>query len=175
MKYRAFTHLLLALGASLYLAACDGHAEDQKGGGAPMGGGMPAPKVTVEKPVVQDISNFKDFTGRFEASESVEIRARVGGYLMQAPFQEGAVVQKGDKLFVIDPRPYQAALQKADADVKVAQSGIAYKQGNYERAQALFETGDISAQIRDQRLQEKDQAVAELNRAKAAYEQARLD
>ena len=85
------------------------------------------------------------------------------------------MVQKGDLLFVVDPRPFEAALKKADADVKVAESRIALTKNNFERADALFNSGDISAQIRDQRLQERDQALAELERAKAAREQARLD
>lgn len=175
MKKLSFTRLIMTLGLCATLAACDGKPEGA--GGPPIGAGgpPPAPKVTVTRPLVETVESFKDFSGRFEAKESVEIRARVGGYLQQAPFKDGAYVKTGDRLFVIDPRPYQAALAKAGADVKVAESGIAYKQGQYDRAQALFETGDISAQIRDLRLQERDQAVAELNRAKAAYEQARLD
>lgn len=160
----------MTIAAVALLAGCDSQAQEGPAGGPP-----PVVKVTAAPVTIKAVQDYREYSGRFEASESVEIRARVGGYLTQATFKEGALVQKGDKLFVIDPRPYEAALQKAAADVKVAQSGIAYKQGNFDRADALFKTGDISAQVRDQRLQEKDQALAELNRAKAAYEQARLD
>lgn len=168
---RAFSSILMVILTSLTLAACDNsQAEENAAGGPP-----PAAKVTVAEPMRETIGDYREFSGRFEASESVEIKARVSGYLTQAPFKEGGMVKKGDLLFVIDPRPFQAALKKADADVKVAESRIAYTKGNYERAEALFRTGDISAQIRDQRLQERDQALAELDRAKAAREQARLD
>jgi len=161
---------LAALLLSVFVSSCDSQAREQGAGGPP-----PAPKVTVATPVVKNVDEFKEFSGRFEASESIEIRARVSGYLTEANFKEGAIVKKGDPLFTIDPRPFEAALKKADADVKVAQSRIAFTKGNYERAQALFTTGDISAQIRDQRLQERDQAVAELDRARAAREQAALE
>ncbi len=167
------TRLALMAALCVGLAACDAsQAQDKKG---PAGAVQQAPTVTVAKPEVRDISDFKEFTGRFEAKESVEIRARVGGYLTKTSFQEGAIVKKGDLLFVIDQRPYEAALKKAEAAVKVAASQLAFAKGNYERAQSLFASGDVSAQLRDQRLQERDTAAATLDSAKAAAETARLD
>lgn len=157
--------------AGFLLSGCEkSNAQDKQQGGPPA-----APKVTVAAPKTQTVGDFREFTGRFEAAETVDIRARVSGYLTESAFTEGSLVTKGDKLFVIDPRPFTAALKKAEADVTVAQSRIAYTEGTYKRAADLFSTGDISAQIRDQRLQERDQAKAELERAKAAREQARLD
>lgn len=155
------------------LAACDNTPQGQNP--KMMGGPPQAPKVTIATPIKQTIDKFKDFTGRFEASSTIDIRARVSGYITAANFKEGAIVKKGAPLFLIDPRPYEAAYKKADADVKVATSRIALTDSNYNRADALFQSGDISAQIRDQRLQERDQAQAELARAKAARDQAKLD
>jgi len=171
MIRKVFTSFLAPFALCAMLAACDNSQAQDKAKDAP----PPPPKVTVIKPVIEDVEGFKEFTGRFEAKDNVEIRARVGGYLTKSLFEEGAIVKQGTPLYVIDPRPYEAALKKAVADVKVAESQIAYAQGNYQRAEALFKSGDTSAQLRDQRLQERDQTVAELERAKAAAEQARLD
>ena len=73
---------------------------------------MAPPQVTVARPLVRQITDWDEYTGRLAAVESVEIRARVTGYLQSVHFQDGALVRHGDLLFVIDPRPYQAALTK---------------------------------------------------------------
>jgi multidrug efflux pump subunit AcrA (membrane-fusion protein) len=80
-----------------------------------------APAVTVAKPVVKDIVEQDEFIGRFEAVDQVEIRSRVSGYLDQIHFRDGALVKIGDLLFTIDQRPYQAALDEAEATVGSAQ------------------------------------------------------
>jgi multidrug efflux system membrane fusion protein len=76
-----------------------------------------APPVTVAKPLEREVTDHADFTGRTEASQIVEIRARVSGYLTKVNFKPGAEVKKGDVLFEIDPRPYQADLDQARANV----------------------------------------------------------
>lgn len=134
-----------------------------------------APKVTVAKPVMRDVREWDEFTGKFEATDSVEIRSRVSGYLNSVHFTDGGVVKKGDLLFVIDPRPFEAAVKQRQADMKVAQAAVEYSTGSYERAAALFRSGDVSAQLHDQRRQERDQALAQLESAKAELEQAKLD
>ncbi len=85
--------------------------------------GGPPPTVTVAKPVVKEVVEHDDFTGRFNAIEYVEVRARVTGYLQKIHFQDGAVVKKGELLFTIDRRPYKAALDQATAALASAQAG----------------------------------------------------
>src|SRR4051812_8400258 len=84
----------------------------------------PPPVVTVAKPLVRDVTDFEEFTGRVEATESVDIRARVGGYLEEIRFKSGADVKKDDILFLIDPRPFQAALDQAKAQVAQAEASF---------------------------------------------------
>jgi multidrug efflux pump subunit AcrA (membrane-fusion protein) len=100
---------LVALPAAfLLLAACD-----DKGAGQATA--PPPPPVTVAKPVVKNIVEGDEITGRFDAVASVDVRARVGGYLESVKFTDGSIVKEGDLLFVIDRRPYQAALAQAEA------------------------------------------------------------
>ena len=73
------------------------------------------PKVTVAQPLSATVADFTEHTGRTEAPEAVEIRTRASGHLVRAAFREGDLVKKGDLLFVVDPRPYQAALARAQA------------------------------------------------------------
>ncbi len=76
------------------------------------------PTVTAAKPVVRDVIDSDEFIGRFEAVDEVSVRARVGGYLDEVNFTDGALVKKGDKLFVIDQRPYRTALSQAEATLE---------------------------------------------------------
>src|SRR5580698_4276252 len=100
---------ILVLGFCVGLAGC---AE------APSGSTASAPtQVTVSRPVERDVTDYADFTGRTAAVDSVEVRARVWGYLDRVNFKEGALVKKDDKLFEIDPRPYQADLERAKGTV----------------------------------------------------------
>src|SRR5271157_769542 len=101
----------LILGACLTVTGC-ARAPAAAPAAAPMA-------VTVSYPVERDVTDYADFTGRTAAVESVEVRAHVWGYLDKVNFKEGALVQKGDVLFELDPRPYQALLDQAKA--KVAQ------------------------------------------------------
>lgn len=139
--------------------------------GAPGG----PPPVTVAKPVVKDIVEYDDYTGRFEASESVEVRARVTGYLDSVDFVDGAMVKAGDPLFTIDPRPYQAAFDRAKSLVEQAQSKLDFAQADLARAENLRSTGNIADQLLDQRRQAFLQAQAEIAAAKASAESSRLD
>lgn len=168
--------LLLCAALSLPLAACgDDPQGGAAGGGDPAAGGMPAPKVTAAKPLLRDVREWNEFTGRFEATDTVEIRARVNGYIQSISFKDGALVKKGDLLFVIDPRPFQAVVAQRQADLKAAQSRIELAKNTFDRAQSLFNSGDISAQIMDQRKSEHVQAVAAVDQARAALAAAQLD
>src|ERR1700693_3303868 len=93
-------------------ALCDCRQQTQ---GTPT---LPATNVTVAKAVEKEVVNYQEYTGNTAAVSSVDIRARVSGYLEKVSFQEGAIVKAGDLLFVIDPRPYQAAFDQAQANVE---------------------------------------------------------
>src|SRR3712207_3381906 len=139
------------------------------------GGPPQAPPVTVAKPVVKDIIERDDFIGRFEAVDQVDIRARVSGYLDKIHFQDGTLVKAGDPLFTIDPRPYQNALEQAQAAVTSSEVRLNFAQSDLDRAEQLRRTGNITDQLFDQRRQAFLTAEAELDRAQAALRQAQLD
>lgn len=135
----------------------------------------PPPTVTVAKPVVKEVVEHDDYTGRFNAIDYVEVRARVTGYLDRINFEDGAFVKKGDVLFVIDRRPYQAVLDQAKAAESSAQARVAFSKTDLERAQALTRTGNITEQSADQRRQSALTAQGDLDSAKAAVAQAALN
>lgn len=160
--------LLALLGA---LAACDGSSNAaQQEAALP-----PPPSVSVAKPVVREVVEDDEFVGRFEAVDEVDLRARVGGYLQKIHFTDGAIVEKGDLLFTIDPRPYQSAVAEAEANLKIAQSQVEYTTKQLERARELSTRGNISVSALDERQQEHLAAQAQVQGAKAALDNARLD
>ena len=150
--------------------AISGHALAQGAGGPP-----PAPPVTVAKPVVKEIQEQVSFTGRFDATQSVQIKSRVAGYLQQVSFVDGARVKKGDVLFQIDPRPYQAAFDQAAAAVTVSETTLQFASGDLDRATQLQKTGNITEQVFDQRRQAYQQAQAKLAGDRAALAAAKLN
>src|SRR5215831_3316615 len=97
----------------------------------------PPPTVTVASPLRQEIVEWDEFTGQFAAVEYVEIRARVSGYLDEIHFTDGQIVNKGDLLFVIDPRPYQIALDSAKAQLGEATARLDLANRQLARAGAL--------------------------------------
>src|SRR5215470_3773015 len=98
--------------ASAVAAGCNRQATPPAAAGPPV--------IPVSQPVQRDVTEYYDYTGRLDAVQSLDVRARVTGYLVQMPFKEGAEVKKGDLLFEIDPRPYQAQLDAAKAQVSLA-------------------------------------------------------
>ncbi len=137
--------------------------------------GGPPPKVTTAKPVVREIVETDTYTGRFEAVDYVEVRARVTGYLEKVLFQDGATVKKGDILFVIDRRPYKAALDQAQAALTSAKASLNFSTTDLERAQTLSRSGNISEQVTDQRRQASQTAQANVDSADAQLRQAQLN
>ena len=135
----------------------------------------PPPSVAVAKPVVKDVIEHDDYTGRFDAVDYVEVKARVTGYLTKINFQDGAFVKKGDVLFVVDPRPYQATLDQAKAALASAKARVSFSQTDLERAQNLTRTGNITEQAADQRRQVAQTAQADLDSAQANVTQAALN
>src|SRR5438477_4032417 len=95
------------------------------------------PEVPVTRPVSREVTDFAEFPGRTDASKTVEVRARVSGYLTKVAFKDGSEVKEGDLLFEIDPRPYQADLEKAQAGVALAQARLKQADVEYRGAKAL--------------------------------------
>jgi multidrug efflux system membrane fusion protein len=135
----------------------------------------PPPAVTVAPPEVRDLVQQEEITGRLEAVESVEIRPRVSGYLTEIRFQAGQLVEAGDVLFVIDPRPKRAAFERADAEFKRAQVRLENAEREAQRAEALLKDNALSLEEIDQRRWAYQDAQAAVQSAAAARETARLD
>jgi RND family efflux transporter MFP subunit len=136
---------------------------------------MPPPQVTVANPLLLKVSDWDEFTGRIHAVESVEVRPRVSGYLQSVNFTEGSIVNKGDLLYVIDPRPYQAILEQARADVVRAKAALDLAENDLARAERLYQSRAISEEELDSRSNQKREALASLEAAKAAVTAAELN
>jgi RND family efflux transporter MFP subunit len=133
------------------------------------------PPVQAAKVVSKSITEFDEFTGRFEAVERVEVRPRVSGYVVATRFEQGHEVKKGDILYVIDPRPYQATLKHAKAELTRARTQAALAESERVRANKLIEKRAISQEEFDARTSGNEQAAANLQAAEAAVESAALD
>lgn len=163
--------ILLAAGLSGLIALAGCGPGGQPAGGPP----STAPQVVVSQPVKKNVQEWDEYTGRFAAVEEVEIRARVSGYLTAVNFQDGQIVFKGDPLFVIDPRPYQAAADIARAGVAQAQSSVQLAQRELDRARDLRQTQAVSQAVLDTRSQQLQNAQAQLLAAQAQVRAAELD
>ena len=159
--------LALALALATVVASC---GERQQQGGAP-----PPPTVTVAKPVKRTVFDYDEYVGRFTAVNSVEVRARVSGYLDKLHFKDGQLVKQGDLLFTIDKRPFQNTLDQARANLVQAQSNLAYTEADYTRGQALVRDKTITDQTFEQRAQAFRNAKAFVSNTEAAVRQAELD
>jgi RND family efflux transporter MFP subunit len=135
----------------------------------------PPPKVDVLQPVAREVLDWDEYTARLEAIESVEIRPRVSGYLESIRFKDGAMVREGDVLFVIDQRPYEAALRRAEADLAAARARLQLAQKNAARSVELLRTRAISQEEADIRESAVRQTNAAVEQAEAAVDAARLD
>ena len=135
----------------------------------------PPPKVTVSQPVVRGVVEWDEYTGRLEAVESVDVRARVSGYLQSVHFTDGAIVKKGALLFVIDPRPYQAELNRAKAALEQAMARYERTQKDFARAQQLVKSRAVSQEEVDTRAADQREAEEAVRAARAAVEAAQLN
>jgi RND family efflux transporter MFP subunit len=166
-------HALFALVVATTLAACD---EAPDGAAQAQGGAaQPPPEVTVATPLVRRLTEWDELTGRFEAVQRVEIRARVSGYLEQISFQDGDIVEAGQILFVIDPRPYEAARDRAQAQIEDAEAQLTLARLERGRTAQLVETSATARSRLDQRNAELQAAEASLASARAQLRQAELD
>jgi membrane fusion protein, multidrug efflux system len=133
------------------------------------------PEVVVAHPLKKEVTQYLEFTGTTAALEFVEIRARVEGWLESVHFTPGSGVKKGDLLFVIDPRPFQAQVDQSEAALKGKQADLQLKQANLKRAQQLLSTSSISQLQYDIENANESVAVAQVGIAKADLEKAKLD
>jgi RND family efflux transporter MFP subunit len=135
----------------------------------------PMPVVPISHPVMRPVTDSVDFTGRTDAVQSVNIVARVTGYLVQMPFAEGAEVKKGELLFQVDPQPYEAQVRLGEAQVASFEAQLQLAKKNFERVETLSKQNGISQQEFDQNKSAQDQAIAQLDSARANLEIYRLN
>jgi multidrug efflux system membrane fusion protein len=135
------------------------------------------PAVPVSKPIVREVTEYVDFTGRTDAVEAVDVRARVTGYLSKPLFQEGAEVKQGDVLFEIDPRPYRAQLDQATSQVQLNDASLKLARTTLARDQTIAKSvpGGVSQQQLDQDVAAVEEAEARLRASRASTEVYRLN
>ncbi len=162
---RSWSQPLAAVMAAALLAAC-GHGPPP----AP-----PPPLVVVAQPLQRQVVDWDDFVGQFESPSAVDLRPRVSGYVVEVGFKDGQLVRKGQLLFQIDPRPYQAAYDQAKAQAAHAAAVLADGKVELARAQALLAAHATSQQDADTRLAAEHTAEADLGAAQAAMRTAALN
>jgi len=135
----------------------------------------PPPEVSVSQPIEEPVQEMLEFTGRVSAVESVEVRARVTGYITKVDFTDGTVVKAGDPLFEIDPREYEAAVLRAEGGVARLRSQLARADSEVARNQTLRPSGAASARDLERAIADKGAVEGELKANLAQLEQARLD
>ena len=135
----------------------------------------PPPTITVARPVAKKVVEHNEYTGRMAAIQNVSVRPRVSGYITEIPFKEGNLVKKDDLLFVIDPRPYQAALGQAQGQLKLAQAQKELNDRNFTRAETLQATKVSSKEEFDQAATNRNQGDAQVATAQAAVDAAKLN
>src|SRR5215831_4825151 len=129
-----------------------------------------APSVTVNQPLQREVVEWDEYPGRLEAVDMVEVRARVSGYLESVGFKDGAIVKKGDLLFVIDPRPFQAELARTEAALNQAETRLELAKNDAARAERLLKSKAISEEEADSRSKAQREAEAGLRLTRAAVD-----
>jgi RND family efflux transporter MFP subunit len=158
-----------ALGAALCLAAAGC-------GRAPLEAApTPPPEISVSQPIEREITDYADFTGRTAAVNSVEVRARVWGYLDKVNFAEGAMVEKGDVLFEIDPHTYELALAQSEGNLAAAKARLTRQEADVSRVKRLITSGAISREEFDKTIGDRDETAASIDALQAVVERAKLD
>ncbi|SFK01639.1 efflux RND transporter periplasmic adaptor subunit [Bradyrhizobium sp. Gha] len=135
----------------------------------------PPPSVTVAQPVKRTVTDWDEYTGRFEAVEEVQVRPRVGGFVNSVEFQDGAIVHQGDLLYVIDPRPFEAVAEQADGQLSDARAKVELAKRELDRGLNLVQTSAVSEQVVDQRRQALQAAHAAETQAEGALKAAKLN
>lgn len=151
---------------SIALTGCSGGSDEPP---------PPPPEVNVATPTIRTITDWDEYTGQFDAVEGVEVRARVSGYLVRSHFREGTLVRRGQLLFTIDPRPFQAQVARAEADLQAALTRRDLAQADLGRAEFLLKEEAISKEEFDSRTQARRETIAAVAAAEATLQQAKLD
>jgi len=137
--------------------------------------GMPPPPVTVAKPAQKEITQWDEFSGRFDAIESVEVRPRVSGFIEKIHFRDGQMVTAGEPLFTIDKRPFQIAVESAQAEIQRRAAEVKLQISEVERARPLVRSGAVTERDFEQREANLAVARAQQASADAALRAAQLD
>ena len=145
------------------------------GCGADLPAPPPPPEVTVAEVRAEELAEWDEYQGEFEAVDEVEVRPRVSGYLVRVGFTEGKEVKKGDVLFEIDPEPYQATLDQREADLTRARARLSLTERDAERGERMVAAQAISQEEQDTRLTLVSEARAAVAAAEAAVRAAKLD
>ncbi len=139
------------------------------------GGPPPAPPVTIANPLAKKITTWDEYSGRFEAVESVEIRSRVSGFIDKVQFKDGQIVKAGDPLYVIDPRPFQIAVEVSKAEVERTKANVELGENEVERARPLLKSATVTERDFDQRVANLNVARAQKQSAEANLKNAQLN
>ncbi len=148
-----------------------GHSGDTHAQAGP----PPAPAVTVAEVLVRPVDDADEFTGRLQAVDTIQLRPRVSGYVDSVHFKEGAIVRKGDLLFRIDPRPYQAEVDRLNANLAQAKANQVLAQANAERADRLLAQHAIAKEEADRQQTAAQSAKAQVASTTAALDAAKLN
>ncbi|MBP2295963.1 efflux RND transporter periplasmic adaptor subunit [Azospirillum rugosum] len=172
---RAKLAVLLVTGVSAVAVASvapsfQGHADAPAAAAVP-----PPPEVDVAPVVARKVTDWQGYSGRLEAVDRVDVRPQVSGSITAVHFRNGAFVKKGDVLFTIDPRPYQAEVARAEAQVAAAQARVRFTAADLDRAQRLVKDSTISRQSMDQKENDAREAAANLKAAQAALDMAQIN
>ena len=167
MRQRYFTLGLLVLAIGVLIFPACKKEEAVKA--------LPPPDVLVQDAATRDVPVYREWIGTLDGSENAEIRARVTGYLLKRDYQEGALVKKGDVLFEIDPRPFEAALAEAKSQLGQAQAMQLASQAEAQRSQELFDKKVISEKEHTNKIQLNESNAAKVEALKANVEQAQLN
>lgn len=137
--------------------------------------GPPAPSVTVAQPIAKRITTWDEYSGRFEAVETVEVRPRVSGFVDKVHFKDGQLVKAGDPLFTIDPRPFEIAVESARAEITRAKATVALALTEVERAAPLVKSGAVTERDFTQRSANLSITEAQLQVAQSNLKAAELN
>ena len=162
---------IVAAGAAALMAVPSTSSQSS----APATAAPAATPVSVAVVEQRDVTLWDEFSGRLEAIERVEIRSRVAGAVHAVHFREGALVTRGDLLITIDPEPYAAEVERAEAQVTAAQARLSLATNEFERGKQLFESRTVSQRDLDQRMNGQREANANVRAAQAALQSARLN
>ena len=163
--------LILALGLTVFAGlsvGCSSSAQPKAAAPVPV-------EVSVAEVACKQISDSDEFTGRLEAVDAVEVRPRVSGYLQSVHFKEGAIVRQGDLLFQIDPRPFQAEVDRLKGDLAQARAQLSRAQSDFQRAERLHNNDGMSAEEYDRRAAVRSEAEARIASTEGAFRGAELN